>query len=401
MGDLATSVENWLRANLPPDWVDAVDRDDAVALRQARERLDVADWWERLGDAGWFFSTWPVEYGGHGFDGEQAGVVNNVLRRYKVPRTDNPLGINVSQALLRWGTDDQRRRYLPPIAHQREIWVQLFSEPGAGSDLAGLSTRAERDGEQWIVNGQKVWSSWAHRAHFGLLLARTDPDVPKHRGLSVFLLDMATPGVTVRPLRQMTGEAFFNEVFFDDVVCPDQQRLGGLGEGWRMASSLLTYERGAGVGGGASAPSMHVGRTVDALVRRYAPICDAILRQRLTVAYTRDKVEHWTRMRIEAQRRAGRPPGQEYSILKLFHSETVQALQTLSLDLEGLNGVAHEPDDRWADTTQYGFLRARSQTIAGGTSEIQRNILGERVLGLPREPAVDRDLPWSQVLRSG
>ena len=401
MGDLATRVEDWLRANLPPDWVDAVDRDDAVALRRARERLDVADWWERLGDAGWFFSTWPVEYGGHGFDGEQAGVVNNVLRRYKVPRTDNPLGINVSQALLRWGTDDQRRRYLPPIAHQREIWVQLFSEPGAGSDLAGLSTRAVGDGEQWVVNGQKVWSSWAHRAHFGLLLARTDPDVPKHRGLSVFLLDMATPGVTVRPLRQMTGEAFFNEVFFDDVVCPDQQRLGGLGEGWRMASSLLTYERGAGVGGGASAPSMHVGRTVDALVRRYAPICDAILRQRLTVAYTRDKIEHWTRMRIEAQRRAGRPPGQEYSILKLFHSETVQALQTLSLDLEGLNGVAHEPDDRWADTTQYGFLRARSQTIAGGTSEIQRNILGERVLGLPREPAVDRDLPWSQVLRSG
>ena len=401
MGDLATRVEDWLRANLPPDWVDAVDRDDAVALRRARERLDVADWWERLGDAGWFFSTWPVEYGGHGFDGEQAGVVNNVLRRYKVPRTDNPLGINVSQALLRWGTDDQRRRYLPPIAHQREIWVQLFSEPGAGSDLAGLSTRAVRDGEQWVVNGQKVWSSWAHRAHFGLLLARTDPDVPKHRGLSVFLLDMATPGVTVRPLRQMTGEAFFNEVFFDDVVCADQQRLGGLGEGWRMASSLLTYERGAGVGGGASAPSMHVGRTVDALVRRYAPICDAILRQRLTVAYTRDKIEHWTRMRIEAQRRVGRPPGQEYSILKLFHSETVQALQTLSLDLEGLNGVAHEPDDRWADTTQYGFLRARSQTIAGGTSEIQRNILGERVLGLPREPAVDRDLPWSQVLRSG
>ena len=401
MGDLATRVEDWLRANLPPDWVDAVDRDDAVALRRARERLDVADWWERLGDAGWFFSTWPVEYGGHGFDGEQAGVVNNVLRRYKVPRTDNPLGINVSQALLRWGTDDQRRRYLPPIAHQREIWVQLFSEPGAGSDLAGLSTRAVGDGEQWVVNGQKVWSSWAHRAHFGLLLARTDPDVPKHRGLSVFLLDVATPGVTVRPLRQMTGEAFFNEVFFDDVVCADQQRLGGLGEGWRMASSLLTYERGAGVGGGASAPSMHVGRTVDALVRRYAPICDAILRQRLTVAYTRDKIEHWTRMRIEAQRRAGRPPGQEYSILKLFHSETVQALQTLSLDLEGLNGVAHEPDDRWADTTQYGFLRARSQTIAGGTSEIQRNILGERVLGLPREPAVDRDLPWSQVPRSG
>ena len=399
--ELATEVEGWLRANLPAEWVDAVDRDDAPALRHAREGLDVAAWWERLGDAGWFFSTWPIEYGGHGFDSERAGVVNNVMRRYKVPRTDNPLGINVSQALLRWGTDDQRRRYLPPIAHQREIWVQLFSEPGAGSDLAGLSTRAVRDGDQWVVNGQKVWSSWAHKAAFGLLLARTDPDVPKHQGLSVFLLDMSTPGVTVRPLRQMTGEAFFNEVFFDDVVCPDEQRLGALGDGWRMASSLLTYERGAGVGGGASAPSMHVGRTIDALVRHYAPIADAALRHRVAVAYTRDKIEHWTRMRIEAQRRAGRTPGQEYSILKLFHSETVQALQTLSLDLEGLNAVAHADDDRWAATTQYGFLRARSQTIAGGTSEIQRNILGEKVLGLPREPAVDRDVPWSQVLRSG
>jgi len=399
--ELATEVEGWLRANLPAEWVDAVDRDDAPALRHAREGLDVAAWWERLGDAGWFFSTWPIEYGGHGFDSERAGVVNNVMRRYKVPRTDNPLGINVSQALLRWGTDAQRRRYLPPIAHQREIWVQLFSEPGAGSDLAGLSTRAVRDGDQWVVNGQKVWSSWAHKAHFGLLLARTDPDVPKHQGLSVFLLDMSTPGVTVRPLRQMTGEAFFNEVFFDDVVCPDEQRLGALGDGWRMASSLLTYERGAGVGGGASAPSMHVGRTIDALVRHYAPIADSTLRHRVAVAYTRDKIEHWTRMRIEAQRRAGRTPGQEYSILKLFHSETVQALQTLSLDLEGLNAVAHGSDDRWAATTQYGFLRARSQTIAGGTSEIQRNILGEKVLGLPREPAVDRDVPWSQVLRSG
>jgi len=241
--ELATEVEGWLRANLPAEWVDAVDRDDAPALRHAREGLDVAAWWERLGDAGWFFSTWPIEYGGHGFDSERAGVVNNVMRRYKVPRTDNPLGINVSQALLRWGTDAQRRRYLPPIAHQREIWVQLFSEPGAGSDLAGLSTRAVRDGDQWVVNGQKVWSSWAHKAHFGLLLARTDPDVPKHQGLSVFLLDMSTPGVTVRPLRQMTGEAFFNEVFFDDVVCPDEQRLGALGDGWRMGPAWVVVPR--------------------------------------------------------------------------------------------------------------------------------------------------------------
>jgi len=397
---LATRVDDWVRANLPAAWVDAIDRDDADALRRAREALDVRDWWERLGDAGWFFSTWPVEYGGHGFDSHGAGIVNNVLRRYKVPRTDNPLGINVSQALLRWGTDEQRRRYLPEIAHQREIWVQLFSEPGAGSDLASLATRAVRDGDQWVINGQKVWSSWAHTAHFGFLLARTDPDVPKRQGLSVFLLDMSTPGITIRPLRQLTGESFFNEVFFTDVVCPDAARLGALGQGWQFASSLLTYERGAGVGGGSAAPSMHVGRSVDALLRRYAPLREPALRQRMAVAYSREQIAHWTRLRIEAQRRAGRTPGQESSILKLFHSESTQALQTLSLDLEGLNAVAHGADDRWASTTQYGFLRVRSATIAGGTSEIQRNILGEKVLGLPREPAPDRDLPWSQVPRS-
>ena len=238
-------VEEWLRANLPADWVDAIDRDDAASLRDARACLNVKDWWERLGDAGWYISLWPVDYGGLGLDSHRAGVVNNALRRYKVPRSDNPLGNNVSQALLRWGSDEQRRRYLPGIAHQREIWVQLFSEPGAGSDLAGLSTRAIRDGDRWVVDGQKVWSSWAHDANFGILLARTDPDLPKHQGLTIFVVDMEKPGVTVRPLRQMTGEAFFNEVFLDEVEVRDDMRIGDLGQGWRIASSLLSYERGA------------------------------------------------------------------------------------------------------------------------------------------------------------
>ena len=169
------TVEQWLRTNLPDDWVAAIDADDSAALRAARGRLDTKDWWERLGDAGWYVSAWPEEYGGLGFDTHRAGVVNNVLRRYKVPRSDNPLGNNVSQALLRWGTDEQKARYLPGIAHQREIWVQLFSEPGAGSDLAGLATRAVRDGDLWTVNGQKVWSSWAHEADFGILLAAPTP----------------------------------------------------------------------------------------------------------------------------------------------------------------------------------------------------------------------------------
>lgn len=400
VAELDSTVEKWLRANLPVNWTEAIDTNDSTKLRAAREQLDVADWWERLGDARWYVSTWPEEYGGLGFDSRKAAIVNNVLRRYKIPRSDNPLGNNVSQALLRWGTEEQRQRYLPAIAHQREIWVQLFSEPGAGSDLAGLSTRAVRDGDIWMVNGQKVWSSWAHDAKFGILLARVDTEVPKHQGLSIFIVDMSTPGVVVRPLRQMTGEAFFNEVFLDDVLVPDVMRIGELGEGWRIASSLLSYERGAGIGGGSAAPSMGVGRTVEALIRHYAPVQDPLLRQRIARAYSRDRIAAWTRERHEAERRAGRPVGNESSILKLFHSESNQALQTLSLELEGVNGVAHDEGDAWASTTAYGFLRVRSATIAGGTSEIQHNIIGEKVLGLPREPSTDRDLPWSQVPRS-
>lgn len=398
--ELRAQVVAWLRTTLPPEWIAAIDADDKPALRIARERLDIRDWWERLGDAGWYFSNWPTEYGGIGLDAVRAAVVNRALGEYKVPRTDNPLGINVAQALLQWGTEDQRRRFLPEIAHQRETWVQLFSEPGAGSDLAGLATRAVRDGNTWIINGQKVWSSHAERSQWGILLARTDPDVPKHRGISVFLLDMSQPGIDVRPLRQMTGESFFNEVFLDDVECPDRQRLGGIDEGWSIASQLLTFERGAGGSSGSSKPSMGIGRSVDALCTHYKPIVDPMLRARLAQAYIRDRVGHWTRLRADAQRRAGRDATRPSIILKLFSSETAQALQTLSLDMEGVNGVAADPDDRWAATSVYGFLRTRSATISGGSSEIQRNIIGEKVLGLPRDPAVDVGVPWRDVLRS-
>ncbi len=396
--ELRAEVTRWLRMNLPADWVRAIDEGESAAVAAARKRLDHADWWERLGEAGWYFATWPVRYGGRGLDAHQAGVVNDVLRIHKVPRTDNPLGKNVAHALLRWGSEEQRQRFLEPILKQREIWVQLFSEPGAGSDLAGLSTRAVHDGDTWVVNGQKVWSSFAEEAQWGFLLARTDPDVPKHQGLSVFLVDMRTPGVTVRPLRQMTGEAFFNEVFLDDVVIPDAMRLGPLGDGWKIASSLLSFERSAGVGSGAAGST--VGRTAEALIRRYSPVADPILRQRLARAYSSEQIIRWTRLRIESQRKAGRAPGHEASILKLYGTRNAQTLQNLSLDLEGMRAIGREADDEWAASTVYGFLRIRSATISGGTSEVQRNIIGEKVLGLPREPAVDRDVPWRDIRRS-
>jgi alkylation response protein AidB-like acyl-CoA dehydrogenase len=398
--ELFDEVTTWLRANLPATWVRAIDDDDAPALSRARAELDVAEWWRRLGDTGYFFSHWPVEHGGLGLDTDRRTVVNNALRVYKVPRSDNPLGLNVSEALHLWGTDEQCRRFLPGILTQQQIWVQLFSEPGAGSDLAGLSTRAERDGDQWVVRGQKVWSSHAERSQWGILLARTDPDVPKHQGITMFLINMEQPTITVRPLKQITGEQFFNEVFFDDAIVDDANRLGPIGGGWGQASRLLTFERGAGGGEGSATPGMAVGRSVDALMKHYGHISDPHLRDRLTQAYSRDRVIRWTRMRIDAQRKAGRPAGQEASILKLFNSHHAQALQNLSFDLEGLNAAAFADGDRWADSTRYSFLRIRSATIAGGSSEMQRNILGEKVLGLPREPAVDRDIPWNQTLRS-
>lgn len=398
--ELRAQVVAWLRANLPAAWVAAIEHDDKPALRRAREQLDTRDWWERLGDAGWYFSNWPVEHGGLGLDPMRATVVNRVLSEYKVPRTDNPLGINVAHALMQWGTEEQRQRHLPAILHQREIWVQLFSEPGAGSDLASLATRAVRDGDTWIITGQKVWSSHAERAQWGILLARTDPDVPKHRGISVFLLDMTRPGIEVRPLRQMTGEAFFNEVFLDQVECPDRQRLGALGGGWDIASRLLTFERGAGSGSGSSKPSMGIGRSVESLRVHYAPVVDPILRARLAHAYVRDRVFELTRLRADAERKAGRDAARVSIILKLMRTEAAQALQTLAFDLEGMRGVAAEHDDRWTATSVYGFLRTRSATISGGSSEIQRNIIGEKVLGLPREPAVDRGVPWKDVRRS-
>jgi alkylation response protein AidB-like acyl-CoA dehydrogenase len=318
-----------------------------------------------------------------------------------MPSFRNSVGVDlVGSALLRWGTELQKHRYLLPIARHQEIWCQLFSEPGSGSDLAGLATRAIRDGEHWVVRGQKVWTSLGDVATFGLLLARTDPDVPKRRGVTAFILPMNGDGVTVRPLRQMTGDAEFCEVFIDDVVLDDSMRLGPVNEGWQVSTSVLMNERTAVSGSGASLPGTLTGRSVGALIKRHAPVTQPMLRQRLAQAYIEDRLAAFTNQRVAANRRSGHSAGPEGSISKLFFSEHTQRLQNLAVDLEGAAGQAWSADDRWLERTAWSFLRVRSKTIAGGTSEIQRNILGERILGLPKEPESDRDIPWSQVPRS-
>jgi alkylation response protein AidB-like acyl-CoA dehydrogenase len=409
----------WLRDKLPAGWMEAVDAGDDEKVAALRRQLDYSEWCVALGEAGYATPTWPKEYGaGLSLTPGEAKVVNEVLGHYRVPRPFNIIGIGMGgPTVMTWGSEELKQRLLRPLATNQEIWCQLFSEPGAGSDVAGLSTKAVRDGDEWIVNGQKVWTSLAHLSKWGMLIARTDPDVPKHRGMTYFVVDMQAPGVTVRPLVQITGDAEFNEVFFDDVRIPDSMRLGPEGEGWRVAVTTLMNERVSLSGAGSVSGDTIGGSPVSRLIERHRGIADPEARQRLAQAYIESRLIRLNNERAAAKRKTGHDAGPEGSITKLMSAEFNQRLQTLAVDLEGVAGVAWEGGDTrrehgrgrptWlADGDDHGalargFLRAQANTIEGGTSDIMRNILGERVLGLPKEPDPSRDLPWKDVLRSG
>jgi alkylation response protein AidB-like acyl-CoA dehydrogenase len=311
------------------------------------------------------------------------------------------------------GSEEQKRRFLRPMFTGEERWCQLFSEPGAGSDFAGLATRAVRDGDEWIVNGQKVWNTLAHLADWGMLVTRTDPESPKHRGMTYFAVDMRAPGVEVRPLRQITGEAEFNEVYLTDARIPDDQRIGAEGEGWRVALTTLMNERTAiGSGGAGSSKPVRGGPANDA-VRIWADL-DATERTetrkaRLMELWVRGEVARLTNLRAAESLRTGNP-GPEGSVAKLEFANLNKELYDFCIDLLGAAGMVDydytfrrptELDATGASKSpQYAFLRVRANSIEGGTSEILRNIIGEQVLGLPGEPRVDKDLPWIKVPRS-
>jgi alkylation response protein AidB-like acyl-CoA dehydrogenase len=346
---------------------------------------------QALAGTGLAAPTWPHEYGGLAATPEQLGIVRSELASFAVPDLYPYLvGIElVGPTLLVHGTPEQCAQWLPSIADGSEIWCQLFSEPGAGSDLAGLGARATRDGDEWVVHGQKVWTSRGAYSKWGLLLARSNPSVPKHRGITAFALDMHAAGVDVRPLRQMNGDAHFTEVFLDDVRVPDAHRIGGAGEGWRVALTCLSYERGAataGGGGGLLDPERLI-----ALAQARGVAGDARVRDALARLVIDTRVMSYTARRARDTARAGRP-GPEGSGMKLRGSRLFRDYTAVAARILGAE-MALDPHGE----LQTLLLTAPSLSIRGGTDEIQRNIVGERVLGLAEEPRVDREVPFDQL----
>jgi acyl-CoA dehydrogenase len=395
----------WLERHAPrrsgdqnPAALFAEHGDEEQRLAEAR------DWQARLADAGWVGITWPTEYGGRGLTPAHQIVWSQEAAEFDLPVDVFGIGMGMAApTIIAWGTESQKDRWLPPLRRGDEIWCQMFSEPDAGSDVAAVATRAVRDGDEWIVNGQKVWTSGAHYSRWGLLLTRSDPSVPKHAGLTYLVVDMHEPGVTVRPLRQMTGGANFTEVFFDDVRVPDGQQLGDPGAGWAVAITTLMNERTAigavgGLAGEGAAASLL--RLFDELERHVGenPACDPSVRDRLVDIAIRGRVLRYHSERIISALARGGLPTAEGSIAKLALTDLLQRVATLGIDAQGPLGMLAGPD-ALGDWEQ-AFLGYPGMRVAGGTDEIMRNVIGERVLGLPREPAFDRDVPFRETRRS-
>jgi alkylation response protein AidB-like acyl-CoA dehydrogenase len=411
--EVVEAVRGWIASAVPATWVDAGRRGGPAAVREVRTRAEYEAWYPIFGRSGLVAATWPRAYGGLDLSPDAARRVEQELGPFNLGRL-NPLGLNLAApALFAHGTEEQRLRFLPPIVRNEEAWCQLFSEPGAGSDLASLATRAERDGDDWVITGQKVWTTWAHVSDWAVLLARTDVDVPKRQGLTYFLIDLHQPGVEVRPLRHLGGEVDFNEVFLNAARVSDACRVGDVGAGWKVANSTLSGERqmvsGAGSGGVDRIGGSGVGHLIRLAKRRSVEggsggWDDPVLRDEIVRLYCEERVREWTNQRVRSRARAGRPPGPESSVGKVHQGELNQRIQLAATTVLGMGATAWVGDlGDYAASLPYevrGMLRSRANTIEGGTTEINKNILGERVLGLPREPGPYASLPWREVPRS-
>src|ERR671912_947134 len=427
--DVVAEVKDWLVDNWDPEHT-------------------VADWWERLGTSGWAVPTWPSAWFGKDLSRDDGNRVQQAIADFGALPAPGGLGLMLAgPTIVVHGDDDQKARYLRDIVTGQRGWCQLFSEPGAGSDLAGLQCRAEKDGEEWVVTGQKVWTSGGHAADLGMLIARTDPEQPKHAGITYFVIDMHQPGIEVRPLREMTGRALFNEVFLEEARVPADAVIGGLGNGWRVANTTLMFERsGLGAGGGSGAASLASAGTVAgdlpkragdfvvtggprggggaslfgasakglaSLAKGAGKAADPNIRQRLMQLHTMGEVARFNNLRLKAAMAAKRDIPGLPNIAKLTMSNMVRLSRDLGLEIAGAYGTLHaySPDERreldeatgvpWLAGVTESALFAQGPPIYGGTDQVQRNIIGERVLGLPKEPGVDKNTPYKDLPKNG
>jgi alkylation response protein AidB-like acyl-CoA dehydrogenase len=357
-------------------------------------------------DKGLAWVHFDLGHGGLGLVPKLQQAIDAKLRAAGAPSpvARNPIGHGMGAPTVHsWGSDKQKQRYLRPLFTGEEVWCQLFSEPGAGSDVAGLSTKAERDGEEWIVNGQKVWTTLGHLARWGMLVARTDPHAEKHKGLSYFVVDMHAPGVEVRPLRQMTGDAEFNEVYFTDARVPDNERLGEVGDGWRVSLTTLMNERVSIGGGVAPRGSGPIGEAVKTYQKYGAT--DPATKDELMKLWSQAECNRLTNIRASANRKVGNP-GPEGSTGKLQMAELNKKIYEFCVNVMGADGMLYSSYTEHSGQLMFGadprrsFLRSRANSIEGGTSEVMRNILGERVLGLPGDVRVDKGRSWLEVPRN-
>ncbi len=403
--EFRSKARAWISANAPREYEDELKKAalGRIQLKSANI-LDVAKAWQKKkADAGWAVPHWPKEYGGRGASPierviwqQEEGVFGKLGALFIIGH-----GM-CGPTMMAFAQEEHKLRYLPPLASGENIWCQLFSEPAGGSDVAGLRTRAEKDGDDWVINGQKIWTSGAHHSDYGILITRTDPNVPKHKGLTMFFLNMTSPGVEVKPIKQANGQAEFNEVYFTDVRIPDSQRLGAVGDGWNVSLTTLMNERMA-IGANVATGFPELFEFCNNLMLDDGPaIDDPAVRAKLANWAVRASGLRYTAFRSISALSKGERPGPENSIGKLVAGAMLQDVATYALDLQGAAGVLNGPDDaEAAGKFQAMLLRSPATRVEGGTDEILRNIIAERVLGLPGDIRVDKDVPFNKIPTRG
>lgn len=383
-------ARSWLQANAPTD-AETKDLDHIAAAKL---------WQKRKYDAGWACIRWPKEHGGRGATAIEQVIFGQEESKFATPDAIFAIGHGMcAPTMMSWATEEQCERYLPKLASGEEIWCQLFSEPAGGSDLAALRTRAEKDGDDWIINGQKTWTSGAHYSDFGVIVLRTDPTVPKHQGLTYFFIDMKSPGVETKPIKQISGGANFNEVYFTDVRVSDAQRLGAVGQGWQVALTTLMNERASIGGGGGGVNFNSVFKLAQRVNLNDEPaIKDKSVRRKLADWYTQESGLKYTGYRSMTALSKGEIPGPENSIGKLVGAPKQQDMASFAIDLLESSGAIWDADlSEEAGMFQGAYMASPGMRIAGGTDEIMANIIAERVLGMPQDIRVDKGIPFNEV----